>query len=144
MASLVVWRATMKKVKLTKKELERFKKLLLKQREVVCEDINSIEQEAATGTYNETSGELSNVPVHLADISAENYEQEFAVGLLENKGEVAALIDEALRKIEEGTYGICEMCGGRIKKTRLQAIPYAQHCIECQRKIEEGEEFSKD
>lgn len=130
----------MKKVRFTKKDLEKFKKLLLKQREIVCEDINSIEQETATGTYTEASGELSNVPVHLADISSENYEQEFAVGLLENKGEVAALIDEALRKMEEGIYGICEMCGGRIKKTRLQTIPYARYCIECQKKIEEGKE----
>lgn len=130
------------KKRFTKKDLERFKRLLLRQRELICEDINSIEQEAATGSYREGTGELSNVPVHLADISAESYEQEFAVGLLQNKGEVAALIDEALRKIEEGTYGICEICGEAIKKSRLQAIPYAQYCIRCQKRVEEGEDFS--
>ncbi|MCX7704313.1 MAG: TraR/DksA family transcriptional regulator [Planctomycetota bacterium] len=126
----------------SKKEAAEFKKMLLKQREIVRQDMDSIEQETSASSLKEGVGELSNMPVHLADISAESYEQEFAAELLENKGEVAADIENALRKINEGIYGLCEICGKRIKKSRLRVIPYARYCIECQKKREEEEKSS--
>jgi RNA polymerase-binding transcription factor DksA len=126
----------------SKKETKKFKDLLVRQREIVKQDMESIEKETSSSALKEGVGELSNMPVHLADISAESYEQEFAVGLLQNKGEIVSEINNALRKIEEGTYGLCEICGKKIAKKRLLAIPYTRYCIKCQEKMEDEEKDS--
>ena len=127
---------------MTKQELERFRRLLLKHRALIKGDIKAMENESLGKSFQDATGEVSSMPVHIADISAENYEQEFAVELLQNKGEIAEEIEEALARIDEGTYGICEECGRPIKKQRLLAIPYARLCIECQREKEARERRS--
>ena len=67
----------------------------------------------------------------MADIGSDNFEQEFTLSLMENDEETLELIEDALERIEAGTYGSCTECGGRIPKTRLNAIPYTPHCIKC-------------
>jgi DnaK suppressor protein len=76
------------------------------------------------------------MPVHLADVSSDNYEQELMLGLMENKGEALSEIESALERIDSGTFGVCEKCQKKIKKARLEAIPYARLCISCQAKSE--------
>ncbi|QEH33218.1 General stress protein 16O [Aquisphaera giovannonii] len=88
---------------------------------------------AASGFSN-----LSNVPLHMADVGTENYDQEFTLGLIENEQGTLDLIEEALGRMERGTYGLCIECGGAIARPRLQAIPYARHCINCARLAENG------
>ncbi len=85
------------------------------------------------------TGNLSNVPLHMADLGTDNYDQEFTLGLIENEQGTLELVNEALDRMERGTFGQCVECGEPITKPRLQAIPYARHCIRCARKLEGGE-----
>jgi RNA polymerase-binding protein DksA len=79
-------------------------------------------------------GELSNVPTHLADHDSEGLES--AVELIRNERDMLEMVEAALARIEDGTYGICERCGQQIAEPRLQAIPYTPHCIQCASKLE--------
>ncbi|WP_337175554.1 TraR/DksA family transcriptional regulator [Paludisphaera sp.] len=79
---------------------------------------------------------LSNVPLHMADVGTENFDQEFTLGLIQNEQETLRMIDAALDRVDAGGYGACQECGGPIAKARLQALPYTPHCIECARKLE--------
>jgi RNA polymerase-binding transcription factor DksA len=85
------------------------------------------------------SGSLSSVPLHMADLGTENYDQEFTLGLIENEQGTLEQVNEALARMEHGTFGQCVECGELISKPRLQAIPYARNCIRCARKLEGGE-----
>jgi len=67
----------------------------------------------------------------MADLGSDNFEQEFALTLMESEGETLAQIETALERIEDGMYGTCEGCGGRIPKARLTAIPYTDVCVNC-------------
>jgi DnaK suppressor protein len=71
------------------------------------------------------------MPIHMADVGSDNFEQEFTLTLMANDEGVLELIEDALERIEDGTYGSCTECGARIPKTRLNAIPYTPHCIKC-------------
>ena len=82
-------------------------------------------------TRTEASGDLSSMPIHMADIGSDNFDQEFTLSLMENDGGTLEQIEDALERIESGTYGACVECGGRILKTRLNAIPYTPYCIKC-------------
>ena len=72
----------------------------------------------------------------MADVGTENYDQEFTLSLIENEQGTLEQIHDALARIDAGTFGACEECGGTIAKPRLQAIPYARHCIDCARELE--------
>lgn len=85
-----------------------------------------------------SNSNLSNVPLHMADVGTENFDQEFTLGLIENEQGTLDLINEALVRIAEGTFGSCVACQGPIAKPRLEAIPYTRHCIDCARKLEAG------
>jgi RNA polymerase-binding transcription factor DksA len=84
----------------------------------------------------DSSGNLSNVPLHMADVGTENYDQEFTLSLIENDQDTLGQVHAALGRIAAGTYGRCEECGEMIAKPRLQALPYAKHCINCARAME--------
>lgn len=76
------------------------------------------------------------MPIHMAELGSENYEQEFTLSLMESDEDTLAAIDEALARIEAGVYGICTICGSTIPKLRLNAIPYTPMCVECAEKSE--------
>ena len=102
-------------------------------------DLDQMTDEALRRDSNGGSGNLSNVPLHMADLGTDNYDQEFTLGLIENEQGTLELVNEALSRMQEGTYGQCVECGELISKPRLQAIPYARHCIRCARKLEGAE-----
>ena len=87
-------------------------------------------------TRSESSGDLSFMPIHMADLGTDNFEQEFTLSLMESEETTLAQIEAALERIEEGVYGDCVDCGARIPKTRLNAIPYARLCVKCASKLE--------
>ena len=119
-------------MRFTKAELERIKKLLIARRQSLNGFVNKM-QEAALNKYREdVSGDFN----HMADLGTDNFEQEFTLGLIENEEEELRLINEALAKLDEGTYGLCETCGEPIPKTRLKALPFAKLCIACKEKDE--------
>jgi RNA polymerase-binding protein DksA len=101
-------------------------------------DLDQMTDEALMRNGPEGSGNLSNLPLHMADVGTENFDQEFTLGLIENEQQVLDQIQEALARIEAGTYGKCAECAATIPKPRLQAIPYTKYCIECARKLESG------
>jgi len=79
------------------------------------------------------------MPLHMADLGTDNFEQEFALGLLDSERKLMTKIDKALQRIEDGTYGICAGTSVPIKKARLEAKPWASHSVEYARKLEEGQ-----
>ncbi len=99
-------------------------------------DLDQMTDEALGRGQPESSGNLSNVPLHMADVGTENYDQEFTLSLIENDQDTLGQIHDALNRITAGTYGRCEECGELIAKPRLQALPYTKHCIECARAME--------
>lgn len=120
-------------------ELTQFKKALLELREKLMENVNYMEDEALGKSGHEASGNLSNVPIHMADVGTDNYDRDLTIGLIQNGEEELRAIDEALEKIGSKTFGLCEGegCGKKISKVRLTALPYVKLCIDCQRQ-EEG------
>ncbi|MFC1704150.1 TraR/DksA family transcriptional regulator, partial [Candidatus Omnitrophota bacterium] len=70
---------------------------------------------------------------HMADAATDTYDREFSVGLASNDRELLYEIADALKKIEDGSFGVCEDCDKNITKTRLKAIPYARLCLKCKR-----------
>lgn len=116
-----------------KEEFAQFKKLLLSLREKLVGKVDSMQDEALKRSRQDASGDLSNVPIHMADVGTDNYERDLMIELIQTGEESLRNIDTALEKIEDGTFGVCELCGKKINKERLKAIPYAKLCIDCQR-----------
>lgn len=118
---------------LSSKELEHYRDLLLEKRRELVGDMYSMESEALR-----TSGgtNLSSLPLHMADMGTDNYEQEFTLGLVEKDRGLLREINGALAKIQNGTYGICEGTGKPISKPRLEAQPWARHSIEYARQTQ--------
>ena len=127
-----------KKRSLTSADTKHFKQILLEKRREILINVNEFEDEALKKSRLDASGDLSSMPIHMADIGTDNYEQEFALGLMDSERKLLREIDNSLGRIEEGTYGICEGTGKPIPKARLEAQPWAKYCIEYARMLEQG------
>lgn len=119
--------------KLKKSELKAFEEMLIKEREKILKGINYDSGQIAT-TQTEASGDLSAYANHMADQGTETEKRELSSLNLSRQKETLFSIDHALRKINQGRYGICEKCGKMIEKRRLKIIPYARYCIKCTQK----------
>ncbi len=117
-------------------EVESFREVLKNLRARLRGDLDQLTDEALHRNGAESSGNLSNMPLHMADVGTENYDQEFDLGLIENQQVTLDQVHEALTRADAGTFGLCVECNQPIAKPRLQAIPYTPHCIECARKLE--------
>ena len=117
------------------RELEYYRSLLLAKRRELVGDMSSMEREALRSA---SGSNLSNLPIHMADMGTDNYEQEFTLGLVEKDRQLLREINAALAKIQNGTYGICEGTGKPISKPRLEAQPWAKYSIEYARELEKG------
>ncbi len=117
------------------KDLAHFREILLAKRRELLGDVRHMETEALRGGG---SSNLSNLPIHMADMGSDNYEQEFTLGLVEKDRNLLRDINVALQKIVDGTYGICEGTGMPISKARLEAQPWARFSIEQARSMEKG------
>lgn len=131
-----------KKVKkaehLTARDVENFRQILLEKRKVIVGDVNMIENESLKKSRIDAAGDLSSMPIHMADVGTDNYEQEFALGLVDSERKLLEEINDALERIDEGTYGICEGTKKTIAKVRLEACPWTRYCIEYARMVEKG------
>jgi DnaK suppressor protein len=121
---------------MTKLGIDRYRMKLLALRERFVEDASQLKEEGLRTGGAEASGNLSHVPIHMADLGTDSFEQEFTLNLLENDQQRLKEIDAALERIAQGTFGRCEECEKVITKERLEALLYARHCIECARKHE--------
>jgi DnaK suppressor protein len=117
------------------RDLEHFRQLLMAKRHDLVGDVDSLKSEALE---RDGTGNLSNLPMHMADVGTDNYEQEFSLGLMEKERKLLHDIDTALAKIRDGSYGLCEGTGKPIAKPRLEAQPWAKYSIEYARKLEGG------
>lgn len=124
------------KKKLNKKELADFKKLILKIKDEIAEGIKHISEDTLKKSPKDASGDISGYTYHMADVATDTYDREFSLGLASNDRMLLYELDDALKKIEDGTFGICEECKGLIAKNRLKAVPYARLCVKCQEKEE--------
>ena len=124
------------KKKLTKKELVDFKKLVLKKKEEILDEIKHISEDTLKKSQKEASGDISGYTYHMADVATDTYDREFSLGLASNERKLIYEFDDALKRIEEGTFGVCEDCKSPIAKNRLKAVPYARLCVKCQEKKE--------
>ena len=127
-----------KKESLSTADIERFKQMLLEKRREIVGDVNEIHEEALKKSRLDASGDLSSMPIHMADLGTDNYEQEFALGLMDSERKLLNKIDDALRRIGDGTYGICLSTNKPIKKARLEAKPWARYSVEYARMLEQG------
>jgi RNA polymerase-binding transcription factor DksA len=121
---------------LKNEELESFRLTLLNLRARLRGDLNQMTDEALRRDQPDSSGNLSNVPLHMADVGTENYDQEFTLEMIENEQGTLGEVNEALNRINVGTFGRCEECHEPIARPRLQALPYTRHCIQCARALE--------
>ena len=127
-----------RKKRLNKADIEHFKQVLLAKRREIVGDVNGMEDEVLKKSRLAATGDLSSMPIHMADIGTDNYEQEFVLGLMDSERKLLKEIDNALQRIEQGTYGICEGTGKPISKVRLKAKPWARYCVEYARQLEQG------
>ena len=125
----------LRKVKtgLSKKDLDHFLALLLEKRGEILGDVQTMND----GARNQNSGgNLSHMPVHMADIGSDHYEQEFTLGLVESEAKLLREVNEAILRIRDGTYGVCLVSGQPIPRSRLEVKPWAKYTIEVVRDLE--------
>ena len=122
---------------LTPAEAVHLKKVLLRKRAAILANVDEIEGEALNRSRAEASGDLSYVPIHMADVGTDCNNQDIALSLADGERDLLRDVEDALIRIEEGVYGFCEAGGETIGKTRLAAMPWARYCVDCARKQEE-------
>lgn len=127
----------MPKTHLSDSELQYFRVQLVEKRAELIGSVTTMESEALRKTRSEGSGDLSMMPIHMADIGTDNYEQEFTLGLVANERDMLRDIDAALARIENKTFGICEATHKPISKARLKIKPWARFCLEYKRSQEQ-------
>ena len=120
------------KTHLTKRELTAYKTLLLEKRRHIVAMVSGLETEA----LRSSGGNLSNMPIHMADVGSDVFEQDFTLGMAATERELIVEIDSALERIGSRIYGVCQSTGKPIPKPRLQAKPWAQYTIEAARVAE--------
>lgn len=127
---------------LTKTERDFYRQRLLQLLGRLSKDRSQLKAEALRPEGGEASGGLSDVPLHMADLGTHQSEEDLMLMLIENEEEIIAEVNGALERIEKGTFGLCEVCGQKIARERLQALPYARHCVRCARKLQEGDKVT--
>ena len=118
--------------KMSAKDLEYFKKLLLKMKGELLHDLKNMNKDSNDGESRDLSGHVQ----HMADVATDMYDKEFSLGLASKDRELLQKIEGALKRIEDGTYGICVGTGKPINRERLEAIPYTEYSREYQEQME--------
>ena len=120
----------------TKEQLKQFRQLLITERAKLVEEIRAIAREASTSP-REASGDLSAYTLHMADMAADTYDRELSMNIASSEQELLYQTDEALKRLDDGSFGLCQQCNAPVALSRLKAIPYASLCIGCQRTHEQ-------
>ncbi len=127
-----------------KSELNYYKQLLLKEKEDVLNTLEERKDNEFSSNLRDEIEELSVYDNHPGDIGTETYQMELNFALEQHQKEELKNIEEALKKIEIGHYGICEFCGANIQKERLEYTPAAKLCSECAEKRLTPKEWDED
>jgi RNA polymerase-binding transcription factor DksA len=121
---------------MTSSELATFRKQLIGLQERLGGDISHLASEAFNRQGDEAHGNLSHMPIHMADLGTDNFEQENTLHLLAKEENLLKEIAVALDRIDKGKYGECEECHDEIAKARLKELPYTRYCVECARMLD--------
>ena len=124
--------------KMKKKDLDFFEKLLNEKKETLLKELGYLEDNALRVSPKEGSGDLSGVSYHPADQATDTQDTEQAFRLASREGKYLVFLEEALQKINEGTFGVCTGCEELIPNQRLEAVPTAKMCIDCKIAKEEA------
>ena len=111
-----------------KAEWQKYYKNLLDLRERLLHQMSGLAKESAE--------EMASYSLHMADSGTDNFDRDFALSLLSSDQDAIYEIEEALKRIEKGTYGVCELTGKTIPKARLDAIPWTRFTVEAQAQLE--------
>jgi len=121
---------------MTKKEREKFKKLLFKKRDEMLKDLGQLKDRELASTLKDASGENAAYSFHMADVGTDNMEREKAFFFATREGKFLNHIEQALQRIESGDYGKCSDCQNPIPQERLMAVPTATRCVPCKEKAD--------
>ena len=127
---------------MTEKDLHFFKALLLKKRAEANSTLAEFDRMARTEAAQEASEDRSAYSLHMADRGTDAMEREKNMLLAQREGSYLDYVDEALQRVEDGTFGICRACGGDIGRLRLEAVPTTTWCIDCKSKVKSKEDGS--
>jgi DnaK suppressor protein len=119
-----------------KSEMKVYRDLLISIRSRLRGDVSHMADAALGSTKAESNGDRARMPIHMADVGTDAFEQEFTLSLMEHDEDILAKVEAALERIEDGVYGSCIECEAKIPKTRLNVLPYTPHCVKCAGKIE--------
>jgi RNA polymerase-binding protein DksA len=117
-------------------DLKSFRKQLVSLQERLGGDVSQLSDEAFNKQGDESHGNLSHMPIHMADLGSDAFEQENTLNLLAREERMLQEIAAALDRLERGTFGKCEDCQEEIARPRLKEIPYTRLCVECARKLD--------
>ncbi len=118
----------MARTKLTKKQIEHFKDKLQKEKQRVLEEMGEIST-SNNDSIRDHTGEVSSYTHHLGDAASSSFEREFSLGLYERQQKYLQQIDSALDRIQDGSYGICQITGEPISIERLEEVPVAKYSV---------------
>lgn len=117
---------------MNKREMERYRSILLKEKNRIRETIEGMKDHGLSCSQREETDELSVVDNHPGDMGTEMFDKERRYALLDNEKSILRQIDEAINRIEEGSYGRCELCGKEIQEERIKFMPYVLTCMDCE------------
>lgn len=123
---------------MTPEEIKRYEQILLALKDRILGDLDHLRDTALHNSHRESTGELSGYSLHMADQGTDNFDREFTFDLVSNEQEILYQIDEALERIDEGTFGKCTMCPQEITANRLDALPFTSLCIDCAKLVEQN------
>jgi RNA polymerase-binding protein DksA len=115
----------------TPDDLRNFRRLLIERRVELLQELDAFKNGDAAHTIKEASGENSSYAFHMADLGTDTNEREKAYYFATREGRLLASIDQALDRVDSGSYGYCQNCGNPISRERLEAVPHAVLCITC-------------
>jgi DnaK suppressor protein len=121
--------------------LEKQRERLLILKDTLLDSMNGV---ARDSLRSQTGGDASAFGMHQADAGSDAYDRDFALSLLSQEQDSLYEIDQALKRIDDGTYGVCEVSGKQIMKARLEALPFTRYTVECQAEIEKRNRYQRN
>lgn len=117
-----------------KKELEKYRKALEKERERILKSLSDLENNGLLNS--DRHADLAGITTHPADLGTDNFERDLNLGLVTEENTSLKEVEEAISRVAKGTYGKCGRCGKKIEAKRLSALPQTRYCFSCQAKME--------
>jgi len=111
--------------------IQKLKEKLKSERQKIADGIDHIERDNLKRSQRDATGDLSGYAFHMADVATDNFDREFSLDIASTEQDLLNRIDDALKKIEDESYGKCESCNRPISIARLKAVPYATLCLKC-------------